>query len=68
MAACRVIGAPAMPKGLRHGFGVNAFQSNVPPHLVQRWMGHPSACGDGSICFSRRLVGTFVGTGGSTSC
>ena len=30
------------PKGLRHGFGVNAFQSNVPPHLVQRWLGHAS--------------------------
>jgi integrase/recombinase XerD len=27
----------AMPKGLRHGFDVNAFQSNIPPHLVQRW-------------------------------
>ena len=26
-------GARATPKGLRHGFGVNAFQSNVPPHL-----------------------------------
>ncbi|MGD0317725.1 MAG: hypothetical protein ABSB37_17685 [Xanthobacteraceae bacterium] len=22
--------------------GVNAFQSNVPPHLVQRRLGHPS--------------------------
>ncbi len=31
-----------MPKGLRHSFGVNAFQSNVPPHLVQRWLGHAS--------------------------
>jgi integrase len=31
-----------MPKGLRHGFGVNAFQSLVPPHLVQRWLGHAS--------------------------
>jgi site-specific recombinase XerD len=31
-----------MPKGLRHGFDVNAFQSNVPPHLVQRWLGHVS--------------------------
>jgi hypothetical protein len=27
---------------LRHGFGVKAFQSNVPPHLVQRWLGHAS--------------------------
>jgi integrase/recombinase XerD len=31
-----------MPKGLRHGFGVNAFEMNVPPHLVQRWLGHAS--------------------------
>ncbi len=42
MAAAGIIGTPAMPKGLRHGFGVNAFQSNVPPHLVQRWLGHAS--------------------------
>jgi integrase/recombinase XerD len=42
MAEARIAGTPAMPKGLRHGFGVNAFQSNVPPHLVQRWLGHAS--------------------------
>lgn len=42
MAEAGVAGAPAMPKGLRHGFGVKAFQSNVPPHLVQRWLGHAS--------------------------
>ena len=42
MAAAHITGLPAMPKGLRHGFGVNAFQSLVPPHLVQRWLGHAS--------------------------
>jgi integrase/recombinase XerD len=42
MAAAGIAGTPATPKGLRHGFGVNAFQSNVPPHLVQRWLGHAS--------------------------
>jgi integrase/recombinase XerD len=42
MAAAGISGTPAMPKGLQHGFGVNAFQSLVPPHLVQRWMGHAS--------------------------
>jgi integrase len=42
MASAGVVGAPAMPKGLRHGFGVKAFQSNVPPHLIQRWLGHAS--------------------------
>jgi integrase len=42
MAVAGISGTPAMPKGLRHSFGVNAFQSNVPPHLVQRWLGHAS--------------------------
>jgi integrase/recombinase XerD len=42
MIAAGIAGTPATPKGLRHGFGVNAFQTNVPPHLVQRWMGHAS--------------------------
>jgi site-specific recombinase XerD len=42
MQEAGIAGTPAMPKGLRHGFGVNAFQSYVPPHLVQRWMGHAS--------------------------
>jgi integrase/recombinase XerD len=42
MAASNVCGVPAMPKGLRHTFGVGAFQANVPPHLVQRWLGHAS--------------------------
>jgi integrase len=42
MAEAGIAGTPAMPKGLRHGFGVRAFQSNVPPHLVQRWLGHAS--------------------------
>jgi integrase/recombinase XerD len=42
MAVANITGAAAMPKGLRHSFGVNAFQSGVPPHLVQRWLGHAS--------------------------
>jgi integrase len=42
MAEAGIAGTPATPKGLRHGFGVNAFQSNVPPHLIQRWLGHAS--------------------------
>jgi len=42
MAEANITGSSAMPKGLRHGFGVNAFQSFVPPHLVQRWLGHAS--------------------------
>jgi integrase/recombinase XerD len=42
LADAAITGSCAMPKGLRHGFGVNAFQSLVPPHLVQRWLGHAS--------------------------
>jgi len=42
MAAANIVGLHATPKGLRHGFGVNAFQSLVPPHLIQKWMGHAS--------------------------
>jgi integrase/recombinase XerD len=42
IAAAGIAGTPAMPKGPRHGFGVSAFQANVPPHLVQRWLEHAS--------------------------
>src|ERR1043166_7880746 len=42
MAAAGITGGCAMPKGLRHAFGVKAFQTKVPPHLVQRWLGHAS--------------------------
>lgn len=42
MATAGLHGAAAMPKGLRHAFGVSAFQATVPPHLVQRWLGHAS--------------------------
>jgi integrase/recombinase XerD len=42
MADASIDGVHATPKGLRHSFGVIAFQANVPPHLVQRWLGHAS--------------------------
>lgn len=42
MAGAAVTSRAASPKGLRHTFGVSAFQANVPPHLVQRWLGHAS--------------------------
>lgn len=42
MLAAGVIGTSAMPKGLRHGFGVNAALSNIPVHRLQRWFGHAS--------------------------
>lgn len=40
MHAAGICGGHATPKGLRHGFGVNAVQSGVPLNLVQRWLGH----------------------------
>jgi integrase/recombinase XerD len=42
MAMAGIVGAPAIPKGLRHGFCVHALQSKVPLHLAQRWLGHAS--------------------------
>jgi integrase len=41
MRRAALSGPAAMPKGLRHTFGVAAFQA-VPPHIVQRWLGHAS--------------------------
>jgi integrase len=42
MAVAEITGMPAMPKGLRHGFGVHATHAGVPAHLVQKWLGHAS--------------------------
>lgn len=42
MARASIVTLAASPKGLRHTFGVSAFQAKVPPHLVQRWLGHAS--------------------------
>ncbi len=35
-----IVGAQATPKGLRHGFGVQAIRSGVPLNLLQKWLGH----------------------------
>ena len=40
MAAAGITGAHAMPRGLRHTFGVHAIQCGIPLNLIQRWMGH----------------------------
>lgn len=40
MEAAGIADAQAMPKALRHGFGVANAEENVPPALTQRWMGH----------------------------
>jgi integrase len=33
-------GPQASPKGLRHGFGVNAVSASIPLNMVQKWLGH----------------------------
>ena len=40
MEIAGVSGVHAGPKGLRHGLGVSAIQSDVPLNLIQRWLGH----------------------------
>lgn len=40
MAQAGVRGPHATPKGLRHGFGVQAVSTGVPLNMVQRWLGH----------------------------
>jgi integrase/recombinase XerD len=35
-----IVGRPACPRGLRHGFGVGTLQAGVPLNLLQRWLGH----------------------------
>jgi integrase len=42
MSLASILGAAAMPKGLRHTFGVNAFEVDIPAHIIQRWLGHAS--------------------------
>lgn len=37
-----IVGPMACCKGCRHGFGMHAAASNVPPNLIQRWLGHAS--------------------------
>lgn len=40
MEQARLSGPHACPKGLRHGFGVQAVSAGIPLNLVQRWLGH----------------------------
>lgn len=43
MATADIHGLCACPKALRHTFGVTSFQAKLPPHIVQRWLGHSSS-------------------------
>lgn len=40
MVGCGIRGAHAMPKGLRHGFGIANAEQNIPVALTRIWMGH----------------------------
>ena len=40
MEAAQIEGPHAMPKGLRHGFGVANAEQNVPMPTTQKWLGH----------------------------
>lgn len=42
MAMAAVDGPMATCRGLRHGFGIRAVASSVPPNLIAKWMGHSS--------------------------
>ena len=41
MREARIVKGPqTSPKGLRHGYGVNAISSGVPLNMLSKWMGH----------------------------
>ena len=40
MESAAIRGLYASPKGVRHGFGINATASEVPLNMTQKWMGH----------------------------
>lgn len=35
-----ITASQAMPKALRHAFGVGAIQKKIPLNIVQKWLGH----------------------------
>jgi integrase/recombinase XerD len=64
MLQAGIVGRPACPRGLRHGFGVGTLQALVPLNLVKRWMGHArigttaiyaDASGDEEAAFAARV-------------
>ena len=40
MRDARIEGPQATPKGLRHGFGVQAVAKGIPLNMLQKWLGH----------------------------
>ena len=41
-AAAIADGPHKSPKGLRHGYGVQAVSTGVPPNMLKKWMCHAS--------------------------
>jgi integrase/recombinase XerD len=63
MHHAQIVGPPASPRGLRHGFAIGTLQSGVPLSLLQRWLGHAQisttsiyaeVCGPEEIAFAER--------------
>lgn len=42
MNEANIHGPKAVPKGLRHSYGVHAVRSGIQLHMLQKWMGHAS--------------------------
>lgn len=41
MSDAGIVGAWAVPKGLRHALGIDgAKQAGIPLNIIQRWLGH----------------------------
>jgi len=40
LKAADLSGLQAMPKSVRHGFGIKAVTSEVPLNMTQKWLGH----------------------------
>lgn len=64
MEKAEISGPMAMPKGLRHAYGIRAAGEKVPPSLIQRWLGHADpattaiyidAVGSEERAFARRM-------------
>lgn len=43
MTGAGIIGPMACCRGLRHGYGILAASSQVPPALITKWLGHANA-------------------------
>jgi site-specific recombinase XerD len=64
MLEAGIVGRPACPRGLRHGFDVGTLQASVPLNMVQKWIGHArlsttaiyaDASGDEGAAFAARF-------------